>query len=566
MNTMKSLIQRLNTRFKLMLTMAAFMGWCNSASPQAAVIIQNINFGASNSSPNLFTFCSGLNCIFFVADNGSTGPELWKYDIAGKTASLIKDINPGPVGSAVNNITPNMAGNGILFSANDGSVGSELWKSDGTAAGTQMVLDINPGVNSSNPSGFYPYGGTFICSADNGTNGKEPWITNGTIGGTAMLKDINLGPGASDPNNFTAIAGKVLFRANDGTAGSELWATNMTSPGTVLLKDINTGSVSSVPNNFALLGSNLIFSAMTSTNGAELWKSDGTAAGTVLVKDINAGAGNSINSSAGAKAFFTAYGTAVYFQATDGSSGYELWKTDGTTAGTVLLKDINSGSGSSSPSGILATSTNLFFFADDGATGMEIWMSDGTPGGTALLKDINPGAASSTGTNTSFVKAGSGPIYFAANDGVNGAEFWRTLGSAGSTVLMADINPGSGSSNPANMLCINNNVYFAANDGTTGIEPWTFDPLAAGIMEIKNDLSIQLFPNPNNGVFYLRSNEEETEVSIYSLLGTVVYQTSLQNAEAKHHKIDLSELSSGIYFVKVVSGQRETVKRIILSQ
>lgn len=557
---MKKILQQ----FKLITAGICLIGANQNGVSQAASIIMDVNSGTANSSPSIFTFCGGLNCIFFVADNGTTGAELWKYDIATKSSSLVKDINPGVTGSGITNIVTNFAGNGIIFNANDGTNGNELWKSDGTSAGTSMVADINPGAGSSNPANFYPYGGTFICSADNGTNGKEPWLTGGTSASTAMLKDINPGINASDPNNFTAVGGYVLFRANDGSTGSELWKTDMTSGGTVLLKDINTGTVSSVPQNFAVLGSNLIFSAIDA-NGAELWKSDGTNAGTVMVKDINVGAGNSINLSPGAKAFFTTFGSSVYFQATDGSTGYEFWKTDGTSGGTSLVKDIQTGVAASNPSGLLATTTSIYFFANDGVSGMEPWISDGTTGGTTLLKDINNGAAGSTATTSVFVKAAAGPVYFAANDGVNGNELWRSMGNTLSTTLAADINSGGGNSNPANMLVANNNVYFAATDGVTGIEPWTFDPLAAGIKEIKNsDLSIYIYPNPSKGLLYMNTSEEKITVNVYSAIGTVVYSARFDNASGKQNLIDLNELSQGIYFVRLSSGQKETVRKIII--
>ncbi len=561
---MKTLLNNLN--LKLVLTIISLVGLKHNCTSQSAAIIQDINNGLPNSSPTLFTSCGGLNCIFFVADNGTTGAELWKYDIATSTPTLVKDINPGATGSGITAITVNFAGTGIIFNASDGVNGNELWKSDGTSAGTAMVLDINVGAGSSNPNNFYPYGGTFICSADNGVNGKEPWLTGGTVGSTALLKDINPGVGPSDPNSFTAVGGVVLFRANDGSTGSELWATGMTTGSTVLLKDINTGTVSSIPLNLTVVSNTLFFSANNGTTGAELWKSDGTTGGTVLVKDINVGAVGSINVSPGAKAFFVDYNNTLYFQATDGSTGYELWKSDGTTGGTTLVKDIQSGSGSSTPASMLSTTTNMFFFANDGINGMELWMSDGSTVGTTLVKDINSGAASSTSTNSTFVRAGSGAIYFAANDGVNGTEFWRTLGSAGSTTLIADINNGAGSSSPANMLAYSNNVYFSATDGATGIEPYKFDPLAAGVNEFKkDDISFSVFPNPCDGLLNFRSDAEKVVVKIYSVLGNLVYINSFGSSSVKNQIIDLSEFSSGIYFIKATSGSKEAIRKIILS-
>ena len=81
----------------------------------------------------------------------------------------------------------------------------------------------------------------------------------------------------------------------------------------------------------------LYFSATDRTNGVELWKSDGTASGTVMVKDINPGAGASNPSS------FVNVGGILYFRAINGTSGAELWKSDGTASGTVMIKDINPG-------------------------------------------------------------------------------------------------------------------------------------------------------------------------------------------------------------------------------
>ncbi len=535
------------------------------ANAQVASLIQDINAAAANSSPSLFTSCGLINTIFFVADNGTTGAELWKYDIASNTASLVKDINPGATGSGITVITANLNGNGILFNANDGTNGNELWKSDGTAAGTAMVMDINPGSGSSGPNNFCAFGGSFIFSADNGTNGKEPWLTNGNMAGTALLKDINPGIGASDPNNFTVLGTAVLFRANDGTNGSELWSTDMTAANTILVKDINAGSATSVPSNFAVVGTTLFFSAITIANGAELWKSDGTLAGTVLIKDINSGAGNSINISPGAKGFFTAFNNNLYFQATDGANGYEFWKSDGSNAGTTLVKDIQTGASSSNPSGIFTSSSGLFFVANDGVNGYELWMSDGTTGGTALLKDINPGAASSTTITTTFIQTGNGVIYFAANDGTNGNELYKTLGSALTTTIMADINMGAGSSNPSAMAQYNNLLYFSATNGITGIEPWKFDINApTGIQQINSaSISFEVYPNPCKDQLTIRSSESIREILVYTLTGQFILSQKINSDTDKN--LDLSELKTGVYFIKVSSEKGECIKKLVVN-
>src|SRR5439155_5431040 len=84
-----------------------------------------------------------------------------------------------------------------------------------------------------------------------------------------------------------------------------------------------------------------------------------------------------------------------FFFVASEANGRELWKSDGTAAGTVLVKDINPGPGDSSPDGLTNVNGTLFFAAFDPTTGRELWKSDGTAAGTVLVGDINPGPDSS---------------------------------------------------------------------------------------------------------------------------------------------------------------------------
>src|SRR5438552_17863011 len=105
-----------------------------------------------------------------------------------------------------------------------------------------------------------------------------------------------------------------------------------------------------------------------------LWKSDGTAAGTVLLK------GGTIPFN------LTNVNGTVFFTASDPATGNELWKSDGTVAGTVLVKDIVPGPDSSLLTGLTNANGTLFFTAFDPATGTELWKSDGTAAGTVMVR------------------------------------------------------------------------------------------------------------------------------------------------------------------------------------
>ncbi|WP_301337670.1 ELWxxDGT repeat protein, partial [Microcystis aeruginosa] len=453
-------------------------------------LVKDILPGSYSSNPGFLTALG--NTLFFAANDGVNGTELWKSDGTAAGTVLVKDIVPSFSGSFPFYLTA--VGSTLFFTAYNGVNGRELWKSDGTAAGTDLVKDINPG-SSSFPGNLTVVGNTLFFTADNGVNGFELWKSDGTATGTVLVKDIGPGSFGGGFNPLTAVGNTLFFSADDGVNGRELWKSDGTATGTVLVKNIRPGSSSSFPGDRTAVGNTLFFSADDGVNGRELWKSDGTAAGTVLVKDINI----LPMSFSGNPGYLTAVGNTLFFTASDGVNGFELWRSDGTAAGTVLVKDINPGSFSSSfPGNLTVVGNTLFFTAFDGVNGEELWRSDGTAAGTVLVRDIRAGSSSSNPRNLTAV---GNTLFFTVNDGVNGEELWRSDGTAAGTVLVADTRPGASSSNPSNLRAVGSTLFFSADNGVNGYELWAVSTLPVPTLAIAATSANQTEGNSGSKAF-----------------------------------------------------------------
>ena len=389
---------------------------------------------------------------------------------------MVADTAPDSIANDLTNV------NGTLFfSANDDTHGYELWKSDGTAAGTVMVLDINPGSAGSSPHYLTNANGTLFFAANDGTHGTQLWESDGTAAGTVMVQD-NAGNLSSSPSNLTNVNGTLFFAADNGSHDAQLWKSDGTAAGTTLVKDLSPGSLSPEPSNLTNVGGSLSFLVE-----GGLWTSDGTTAGTIALGGVSA------------PAQLTDVNGTLYFAANDGTHGTELWKSDGTVAGTTLVKDIFPGGynyyyygyygtrysryipNSSNPSNLANVNGTLFFAANDGTNGTELWKSDGTAAGTVMVADINPGSG---GSNPAQLTDVNGTLYFTANEGTDGTQLWRSDGTAAGTVMVSDINPGSGGASFYSLTNVNGTLFFAAKEGTGGTELWKSDGTAAGTVMV----------------------------------------------------------------------------------
>ncbi|RLN90564.1 hypothetical protein BBJ28_00018094 [Nothophytophthora sp. Chile5] len=311
---------------------------------------------------------AGIVCIRSETDTAvrGAGREMWTTDGSVEQTRRVVDIRPGPKGSNPRYYTP-FQSQWLLFQAETDVFGTELFKTDGTEAGTVMVEDIWHGPRSSNPSYFAEWtavdGRARMYFAATAESGRELWATD-------AFSSFN-----SDRNRKVASSSGLV--------------------GTFMVLDVCTGSKSSEPRFLvAVVAVGVFFSASNCIHGRELWLTDGSSPGTRMVKDLDATTGRGSDPS-----HLVVFGGKVYFQAqADPSIGRELYVSDGSTAGTVLLVDLVPGSFSSSPSfmsvvgPIVAAdgstkSNELFFSAFDSSGSRNLWKSDGTAAGTTPILD-----------------------------------------------------------------------------------------------------------------------------------------------------------------------------------
>lgn len=283
-------------------------------------------------------------------------------------------------------------------------------------------------------------------------------------GAAQLVRDINAVPIATGApaSHWTGLGSTTLFLMDDGIHGEELWRTDGTPSGTTIVMDINPGPATSGITAMTVVGDLLYFFANDGTNGQELWRSDGTTAGTRIVADINAGPGDGATGSVSTPLFavrIPVVNSVLYFTGTDATSGAELWRSDGTAAGTYRLADLCSGSCDSAPNLYAVGDARLFFTAYEPGTGIELYVSDGTVAGTKRVSDIRPGSSSSDPSRLTVTSAG---VFFTADDGTRGRELWFSRADGSEASLVVDLSPGTPSSSYSPMGVIGADVVFGA--------------------------------------------------------------------------------------------------------
>ncbi len=470
--------------------------------------------------------------VFFQAGDPGHGVELWSTDGTAAGTGLTVDLRPGPEDSMAqaDQLQP-WPGGLLLRGARDATHGHEIWLGDGTADGLRRATDFADGraldpIYHLPPA--IPFQGKAWFSVNLSLAGGL-WSTSGDPSSTRLVALLNHSEPFASPTSLTAGGSSLYFWAYDGS-GTSLWATQGTSASTVKLSTAVELSDSEV----VAAGGGLVYFLVNET----LWRSDGTVAGTFALRS------HPHLSEKGAifqgRLYFTVWnelwmtdgtvpgtqvafrhehvqsplGTlvangAIYFTAVDQDGHSELWRSDGTEAGTVRLEVLAGTISSLTPSGSsLYFSGNGYLWKSDGTgtsqildgfegsqpqqltavpggiafygsstEGLSLFRSDGTAAGTVRLHAFEAEASRPVPMEVAAI---GGRLFFSGWDAIHGYELWTSDGTAAGTAILRDLYPGWRSSLPHELIAAGGRLFFVAHDGAHGNELWQSDGTAAG--------------------------------------------------------------------------------------
>lgn len=465
--------------------------WRSDGTAKGTRLVHETARGEGSTQPEAFT--ADGEALYFLGGQLSPGGDLWRTDGSKKgTVRLTFPEQKGLPGIAVSHSLPPPVialGNKAFFYAEFSKFGLEPWTSDGTSKGTKPVGDT---VKGGDADGEFTtrLGKRILYTVSPSFEVPQLWSSNGSKAGTVPLSNFaDANPGY--PSDFTVDGERMFFTS--GQTENALWLTDGTKKGTREIPVPGDTPLNVVGGTLRMAGATLFFAHDRRPVRHELWRSDGTPEGTVMIRNAFPPAENGemprLNQ-------FTALGNSIcFFSKTNDSA--RLWRSDGSTEGTLEIPiDFAPGSYFRVLTAI-PFGDRFLFLADAQTGGLKWWISDGTTGGTRILKDLSLGPAPHFQSGQVPEHAViDGVLYWAIDTLDHGQELWRTDGSEQGTFMVADLLPGAEDSYPASFQVHEGRLYFAASDPVHGRELWSSDGTGAGTTLIADVMPGDRSSNP----------------------------------------------------------------------
>ncbi len=426
---------------------------------------------------------------YYGMDGNTYGPDLWKLgpqDAAPVlvAANLSSPNNRGTFPSTATELMP--VGETVYFLL-DGS----LWSSDGTTSGTKAYTysdTLGSTQYVTNVESLFSDNGVLSYESTTPTQQGYVYTLNLLSSSGAPLTVYTSDNSDSRIIESVAVGPILYFTVADSLAGdTRLMKSDGTADNASLVYEFPSGSGSSSPWNLINVGGTLFFTTTGPQGRDQIWKSDGTRQGTVMVRDlaVNLWIGSGyLTSQVPALATL---GGILYFTDSDATHGAELWKTDGSSGGTQLVKDIDPGTAGSAAHDFAVVGSSLFFVAHDGSTPLvnQLWKTNGAGSGTVLVQSFALGKTQDVNADGSYFSGlyaanPSDPyLVFTGEDGLSGSSIWRTDGTGAGTISISSLEPWT-------YLSFQGSVFFTAFSSQVGFALYKTDGTASGTVVVKN--------------------------------------------------------------------------------
>jgi ELWxxDGT repeat protein len=464
--------------------------------------------------------------VYFVGVTDQGERHLWKGD--GSSVSITRVLEPDDYASHPGALS--VANGRLYFVAEMANEESGLWESNGTETGTQLLGEVPDDLRDvqvlANINGIVIAGARYLNSLERELWAFEPGGASRLLGNRSSSFGLN---------GFAILDDEMIFAAAD-SRGLELWTSDGTYAGTRLVKDLNAAITdeSSYPEEFVTVGTTTFFIANDGVHGSQLWKTDGTEAGTMLVKDFNPGESD-----------FAAIQTLgstlmlLVFYEMDGESddrGVALWKSDGTEAGTALVRDFGN---QLAPDhrGAVSSGGSLFF-----ALGNDLWKSDGTEAGTVLVKHTSDRFGAQPRGLTDVNRT----LYFTTRLD-SGIALWKSDGTEAGTAIVTQLAPFSNAWEDDYLWNVDGRLFFSRADGTR-LTLWTSNGTESGTLPLVTLRTSSRFLDniASLGGKLIFSAGDGNEAGLYSSDGTVQGTFLLRAGGVRQH--NMAVLNGHVYF------------------
>lgn len=495
----------------------SFLCFFFSTNSSAQLALEfDINKKPSASQPNNFVQVG--SDIFFLADNGTFGEEVWKHDLTDGSTTQVTDIQPGAFGAGIDYLFPfqdyiylnaqTSSGNRLhrldpltgaierlqegeyvkdpgafvnyqdtlYFTASPSSSNSKLYRFNTGTDEIELVLDLDPNINTESVGNLLVYNDVLYFTGRETLHGTELYSLNVNTFEPTRLTDLVSGPGGGGISWLTSYNGKLYFSAEDDQGlGKELFEYDPATGTAQMVIDLYPGQANSNPLFLRVLGDHLYFSAKV-LGKQDIYQYDSVNDEVVKIP--------SANPDGDSEAILgDIWEDKIYFRAYTDDHGHELFSYDLQTKTTSIAYDLIPGTESGNVGQPFASEGVLYFSGFEAAIANELFYFDTNTNEGGLIKDINLTTASSEPYEfTAF----DGKLYFGAFEENTGREVWVYDPVNGTTALLVDQYPGIYSSQPGPFVAFDNRLFVAINFDGFGNELGYYDEANEEFVMVKD--------------------------------------------------------------------------------